>query len=101
MPRRLLDYLVAAMLVVWTALAVLSPAFATEPVFPPGSRIGLELPGDLKPSTQFPGFADIDRKVAIADGHRIIFVCAQGIPSHIICRRGIVFPDDQNRGRKN
>jgi hypothetical protein len=65
MPRRLLDYLVAAMLVVWTALAVLSPAFATEPVFPPGSRIGLELPGDLKPSTQFPGFADIDRKVAV------------------------------------
>jgi hypothetical protein len=52
------------MLVIWAAPAVLSPAFGAEPVFPPGSRIGLEPPGDLKPSTQFPGFQDIDRKVA-------------------------------------
>jgi hypothetical protein len=65
MPRRLLAYLVAAMLVIWPALAVLSPAFGAEPVFPPGSRIGLEPPGDLKPSTRFPGFEDIDRKAAV------------------------------------
>ena len=65
MPRRLLAYLVAAMLVIWPALAVLSPAFGAEPVFPPGSRIGLEPPGDLKPSTRFPGFEDIDRKVGV------------------------------------
>ena len=65
MPRRLLAYLVAAMLVIWPALAVLSPAFGAEPVFPPGSRIGLEPPDDLKPSTRFPGFEDIDRKVAV------------------------------------
>ena len=64
MPRRLLAYLVAAMLVIWPAAAVLSPAFGAEPAFPPGSRIGLEPPGDLKPSTRFPGFEDIDRKVA-------------------------------------
>ena len=61
MPRRLLAYLVA----VWAALAVLAPASAAEPVFPPGLRIGLEPPGDLKPSTHFPGFEDIDRKVGV------------------------------------
>ena len=61
MPRRLLAYLVAF----WAALAVFSPAFGAEPVFPPGIRIGLEPPGDLKPSTRFPGFEDIDRKVAV------------------------------------
>ena len=49
----------------WAALAVFSPAFGAEPVFPPGLRIGLEPPGDLKPSTHFPGFEDIDRKVAV------------------------------------
>ena len=38
---------------------------AAEPVFPPGLRIGLEPPGDLKPSTRFAGFEDPDRKVAI------------------------------------
>src|ERR1700690_2762847 len=65
MPRRLLAYLVAAMLVIWPALVTLSPAFGVEPVFPPGSRIGLEPPGDLKPSTRFPGFEDIDRKAAV------------------------------------
>ena len=34
-------------------------------MFPPGLRIGLTPPGDLKPSTHFPGFEDIDRKVAV------------------------------------
>lgn len=61
MPHRLSAYLVAA----WAALAMLAPAFAAEPVFPPGLRIGLEPPGDLKPSTRFSGFEDADRKVAI------------------------------------
>jgi hypothetical protein len=65
MPRRLLAYLVAAILVIWAAVAVLSPALSAAPVFPPGSRIGLEPPGGLKPSTQFPGFEDIDRKVTV------------------------------------
>ena len=35
-------------------------------MFPPGLRIGLEPPGDLKPSTHFSGFEDFDRKVAIS-----------------------------------
>lgn len=38
----------------------------SEPVYPPGSRVGLELPGDLKPSTRFPGFEDTERKVLVA-----------------------------------
>lgn len=59
--RRLLAYLLAF----WTAVAVVSPAFGAEPVFPPGLRIGLAPPGDLKPSTRFPGFEDIDRKVTV------------------------------------
>ena len=59
--RRLLAYLLAF----WAAVAVFGPAFGAEPVFPPGLRIGLVPPGDLKPSIRFPGFEDIDRKVAV------------------------------------
>jgi hypothetical protein len=60
MLRRLIIVLLAAC----TAAAAL-PA-AAETVFPPGLRVGLEPPGDLKPSTQFSGFEDFDRKVAIS-----------------------------------
>jgi len=49
----------------WVGLG-LAPAVTAEPVFPPGLRIGLEPPVDLKLSTRFPGFEDSDRKVAIA-----------------------------------
>lgn len=45
-------------------LAALSPALAA-PVFPPGSRVGLEPAGDLKLSQRFPGFEDPDRHVAV------------------------------------
>jgi hypothetical protein len=62
--RRFLVPLLAAMFAIWAGLASLTAAGA-EPVFPPGLRIGLEAPGDLKPSTHFPGFEDVDRKVAI------------------------------------
>ena len=61
MPRLFLACLVAAC----AAVALLAPARA-EPQFPPGLRIGLEPPGDLKPSTRFTGFEDFDRKVAIS-----------------------------------
>ncbi|MGH6726454.1 MAG: hypothetical protein ACREB8_07915 [Pseudolabrys sp.] len=61
MPRRLLAYLVA----LCAAVAAMGPALAGETVFPPGQRIGLAPPGDLKPSTRFPGFEDIDRKVTV------------------------------------
>ena len=50
----------------WAGLAALNPALAADPVFPQGSRIGLvPPPGDLKPSTHFPGFEDSARKVTI------------------------------------
>lgn len=62
MVRRLFVYLLAASAGLLT-FAILA---AAEPVYPPGSRVGLELPGDLKSSTRFPGFEDTDRKVSIA-----------------------------------
>jgi len=37
-----------------------------EPVFPPGSRVGLEPPAGLNLSKRFPGFEDPDRQAAIA-----------------------------------
>ena len=61
MPRRLSACLVA----VCAVLAISAPAWAADTVFPPGLRIGLTPPGDLKPSTHFPGFEDIDRKVTV------------------------------------
>ncbi len=57
-------WLVACLITLWAVLGVLAPACAAT-VFPPGLRIGLEPPGDLKPSTHFSGFEDFDRKVAI------------------------------------
>jgi hypothetical protein len=64
MLRRLPIVLLAA----WAALVALSPAIAAggEPVFPKGLRVGLTPPGDLKPSTNFPGFEDADRHVRIS-----------------------------------
>lgn len=56
------------LLVLFTLLGVFTasgPAVA-DPAYPPGMRVGLELPGgDLKPSSQFPGFTDDARKVSI------------------------------------
>jgi hypothetical protein len=60
MPRHLLAYFLA----VWAVLTGAGPATA-EPAFPPGLRIGLEAPADLKPATRFPGFEDPDRNVAM------------------------------------
>jgi hypothetical protein len=60
--RRFLVYLIAA----WTGLAVGAPAAHSEPVFPPGLRIGLEPPGGMTVSTRFPGFEDIGRNAVIA-----------------------------------
>jgi hypothetical protein len=46
-------------------VAALSPALAAGPVYPPGSRVGLEPAGELKLSQRFPGFEDADRHVAV------------------------------------
>lgn len=60
---RRLPILLAA---ICAALIALGPALAAEAVFPKGSQIGLTPPGDLMPSTRFPGFEDPDRKVTIS-----------------------------------
>jgi hypothetical protein len=61
MLRRLLVPFLAA----WAGLSLLCPIATAEPVFPPGLRIGLEPPGELRVSKHFSGFEDLDRKVAI------------------------------------
>src|ERR1043165_3220100 len=50
MPRIVLAFLVC--------LAACSSALAAEPVFPPGSRIGLVPPPGMTPSASFQGFED-------------------------------------------
>lgn len=62
MVRRIIVSLFAG----WAGWLTFVATAGSEPAYPPGSRIGLEVPGDLKPSTRFPGFEDTDRKVAIA-----------------------------------
>ncbi len=62
MCRRMLVYLFVA----WAGLAGLAPLARAEPVFPTATRIGLEPPGELKLSTRFPGFEDLDRNVSVA-----------------------------------
>jgi len=48
------------------ALVVLSlPAFATDPIFPTGSRLGLIPPTGMMQSHDFAGFEDADKKAAI------------------------------------
>jgi hypothetical protein len=56
----MLRRLIVVILTVWT----LSPALA-EPVFPVGSRVGMEPPAGLALSKRIPGFEDVERKVTI------------------------------------
>jgi hypothetical protein len=60
--RRFFVYLFVAS----AGMATLAAATRAEPIFPPGLRIGLEPPGDMKLATQFPGFEDSERKAVIA-----------------------------------
>jgi len=55
------NLLVSAILV----LAVAAPAMAADVVYPPGLRVGLAPPLDVKVSTRISGFEDLDRKVSI------------------------------------
>lgn len=61
MPHRILVLLLAA----WTVSAQAAPGFAAGPVFPRGSRIGLEPPGQLVLSRRFNGFEDRAHDVAV------------------------------------
>src|SRR6476620_5076293 len=60
--RRLFVYVLA----VWAGLASTILTVPAETSFPPGLRIGLEPPGDMKPSTRLPGFEDPERNAIIA-----------------------------------
>ena len=61
----MLRRLSVVLIVLWAGLSSLAIARA-EPAFPAGSRVGLEPPEGFKPSTQFPGFEDSERKASIA-----------------------------------
>lgn len=47
------------------AFLTLASAATAEPLFPPGSRVGLEPPPGMVPSKHFSGFEDPERKAAI------------------------------------
>ena len=51
---------------VWAGLASTILIVPAETSFPPGLRIGLEPPGEMKPSTRLPGFEDPERNAIIA-----------------------------------
>jgi hypothetical protein len=51
---------------VWAWLVSTILIVPAETIFPPGLRIGLEPPVDMKPSTRLPGFEDIERNAVIA-----------------------------------
>ena len=50
----------------WAGLASTSVVVPAETIFPPGLRIGLDPPGDMKLSTRLPGFEDTERTAVIA-----------------------------------
>ena len=50
----------------WAGLASTSVVVPAETIFPPGLRIGLDPPGDMKLSTRLPGFEDTERNAIIA-----------------------------------
>lgn len=47
-------------------IAAMATGAAADPTFPPGARIGLQLPPGMVVSRRFPGFEDPEHKVAIA-----------------------------------
>ncbi len=58
----------ACLAVVLAASALALPAWAADPIFPPGSRIGLVPPDGMATSSAFSGFADQDKDAAIILG---------------------------------
>jgi hypothetical protein len=51
--------------VLFVAFALAAPAWAADPIFPPGSRIGLVPPSGMVTSNTFAGFADQNNDTAI------------------------------------
>jgi hypothetical protein len=60
----MLRFLLIPLLAAWTG--VFASAAAAEVTFPPGGRIGLEVPTGMSASKRGPGFEDTDRKAIIA-----------------------------------
>jgi hypothetical protein len=56
---------IASSIVLAISLASPLPGEAADPVFPPGSRIGLVPPAGMAPSTAFTGFEDSERHAVI------------------------------------
>lgn len=53
------------LLLTWL-LSVPATTATAQPAFPPGSPVGLEPAGDLKPTDRFPGFEDPERQVIVS-----------------------------------
>jgi hypothetical protein len=51
--------------IILAVLLLAAPAWAAEPTFPPGSRIGLVPPEGMTPSARFQGFEDREKAAAI------------------------------------
>jgi hypothetical protein len=58
----------AGFAVLLAIMALASPACAADPIFPPGSRVGLVPPDGMATSSTFSGFADPDKDAAIVLG---------------------------------
>lgn len=65
MSRRFIIPLAVFLVAAWAGLAALTPACEAKPVFPPGSRIGLEPPHGFTLSRKFLGFEDSARNAVI------------------------------------
>jgi hypothetical protein len=83
------------------ALASLAGAWADEPSFPPGSRIGLVPPPGMIVSNAFPGFQDAEHKVAIVLGELpadAFLQLEKGIFTDALAQQGIVVEQRQMIG---
>jgi len=89
------------------AIVCIAPSLhAGEAVFPPGSRIGLVPPEGMVPGVGFPGFEDVERKVAILivelpdaaydEGVKAIFT--QRPAEHVTVDKREMFPFDNGVG---
>jgi hypothetical protein len=94
MRHRMSVLLVAA----WASLAALTSAFAADPIFPPGSRIGLVPPPGLTLSSKFNGFEDSAHGAAITlldlpePAYAALEQSAFANSSHLLVEKRELFP---------
>src|SRR5258708_5919929 len=82
---------------IWPSPAPYPAQLEQLSVFTPG--IGF---GDEEHNISLLFRPNVERDVAVAKGHRVVFVCAEGIPRHIVCRgeAGLAGECEQQRERK-